>query len=123
MFGRAVSVKINVTKAYTGVGTLTFQFVKRCLQGGTFLIYSAEVNLKTLGERVITVSGATGSQTGDTLGSIADTFFTNVNGVAKLSRNVSGESEADWPEFTLEVITDQGFPAASSSARARIRVR
>jgi hypothetical protein len=125
VFGAPVSIKVNVTRAYTGASTLNMSYAHRCVTSGALAFNTVLVNLKILGERVLTPAGNTGAQSLDTLPSQASVEFLGSGfGIVKLSRDISGESSADWPEFTLEVITDQGLstaPVAVVPLRFRLR--
>ena len=129
MFGFIQSIKFNVTKAYTGAqGTLNAglgQFFVNLYIAGVQNQYNPRINVKVVGERVITPSGVTGAQTGDqnlSFGSVPawiDAGFSPV-----LSANINAESASVWPEFTIEMITDQGFstgPIAVAPLRLRLR--
>lgn len=128
VFGRLAHIKVNVTKAYTGVQsnltlTLGGQF-------GTWVINSdwtgsrhqtSRVNLKVTGERVLDASGVTGSQTGDNnLSSFSGNIWLPLNfgfgvyiGNGSSPVNISGEDPSVWPSVTVEVLTDQEIPAAA----------
>lgn len=129
MVGNIQSIKFNVTKIYTGaVGTLTAGLAQSQLFlmiNGVWTAYNPRINVKVLGERVITIAGVTGTQTGDqnlSFGSSAAWIAGGFDTV--LSSNISGESSSVWPSFTIEMITDQGFslefPAAVPSFRLRL---
>jgi hypothetical protein len=129
MVGAIQSIKFNVTKAYTGVqGTLTAGLSQSQIQlmiNGAWTSYAPRINMKILGERVITPSGVTGTQSGDsnlTLGSLPAWIGGGFD--PSMSVSISGEAESTWPEFTIEMITDQGFstgPVAVVPLRLRLR--
>lgn len=123
--GRLIHIKVNVVTPYTGVaGTLNLTIGG---QFGTYVInedmtqnryQDSRVNLKVAGERVITPSGVTGAQTGDTnLSNFASALWLPVlsgfgawigNGSGTV--DISGESAGVRPSVTVEVLTDQEIP-------------
>jgi hypothetical protein len=137
MLGNLVSIKVNVTKAYTGVASfLNTNFNTnrnmKCVMGGSLATFGYAINLKILGERVFTVGSSTGVQSGDTLfingSSQATTVIPSsvwMNGIAfnmALSSDISGEDPSVWPEYTMEMITDQGMiPTGVVPLRLRLR--
>jgi hypothetical protein len=116
--GHIVSIKVNVTQAYTGVqSTLTAGlggfFVQTYQTGDSdwSTSYNPRFNLKTTGERVIQIGSTTGTQTGDSgLGLSVETWMNDYQ--MSVSQDISGEDPSVWPEFTIEIITDQGFPSS-----------
>jgi hypothetical protein len=128
MVGYIQSIKVNVTKIYTGaVGTLTAGLAQSQLFlmiNGVWTAYNPRINVKVLGERVITIAGVTGTQTGDqnlSFGSVAAWIAAGFDTV--LSSNITGESSSVWPSFTIEMITDQGFPLEVPTAVVPLRLR
>lgn len=124
--GNLVSLKINVTRAYAGASALSLQFNLRYMTGdfqtGTYVFYAGTVNLKTTGERVIQLNGvSSGSLSGDSLSSFPSTAWLCSSMQPQMSRGITGESSSDAPAFTVEVITDQGFPGAVIPLRLRLR--
>lgn len=126
MWGYIQSIKFNVTRAYTGAqGTLTAglgQFFTWLNINDTWTQYNPRINMKVLGERVITVGSVTGTQSGDSnlsLGSSPAWISDGFDPV--LSANISGESSSVWPEFTIEMITNQGFPTLVAPLRLGTR--
>lgn len=125
LMGRLVHIKVNVITPYTGIaGTLQLTIGG---QFGTWTIatdgtptrfQTCRVNLKVAGERVITPSGVTGSQSGDTnLSSLAADIwlpnngnFGNYIGNGTSAVDISGESVSVYPSVTVEVLTDQEIP-------------
>jgi hypothetical protein len=129
LLGRLVHLKVNVTQPYTGsAGTLNLTIGG---QFGCWLLHpdmtwsrpqNSRINLKVAGERVITPSGVTGTQTGDTNLSafaVADVWMPNNfgfgvyigNGSSPV--NISGEDPSVYPSVTVEILTDQEIPAAA----------
>lgn len=126
MHGSVQSLKINVTKAYTGVGSLTAgigQFGVGTYQGGSVVFYNPRVNLKVLGERVIAVGSTTGTQSGDTNLDLSVPAWVVGSIFSVMSRDISGEPSGDYPEYTIEMITDQGFPVEVPAAVMPLRFR
>jgi len=130
MVGFIQSLKINVTKIYTGAisGTLTAglaQFQVFLFINGAWVAYNPRINVKQLGERVILAGGSvTGSQVGDSGLSLGSSpAWIGAGFSALLSSSISGESQSTWPEFTIEMITDQGIPSAVPAAVAPLRLR
>lgn len=128
LMGRLVHIKVNVLTPYTGAaGTLNLTIGG---QNGSWVINSdwtatrhqtSRVNLKVAGERVITPSGVTGAQSGDTNLSnfAADLWMPYTTGFGAYIGNsgapvdISGESAGVRPIVTVEVLTDQEIPAAA----------
>lgn len=129
MYGFIQSIKFNVTKAYTGAGTLNAglgQFRVYLYINGVQTEYNPRINVKILGERVILADGSvTGTQSLDAnLSFGSEPAWIDGGFDPVFSRNINSESSADWPEFTIEMITDQGFytgPTAVVPLRFRLR--
>jgi hypothetical protein len=128
VMGRLVHIKVNVVTPYTGsAGTLNLTLGG---QFGTWLLHpdwtqtrpqTSRINLKVAGERVITPSGVTGTQTGDTNLSafaVADVWMPNNFGFGVYIGNgssavdISGEDPSVRPSVTVEILTDQEIPDA-----------
>jgi hypothetical protein len=115
MIGNLVSLKVNVTQAYTGAQSTcllhpTSEFGAPLITAGADSGWLPKVNLKITGERVFTPGNAmTGGQTGD-----VDAIFP-VDGWLVGSfhpffvADMSGDDPGELPIVTIEVITDQGF--------------
>jgi hypothetical protein len=127
IWGRLVSIKINVTKPYTGSkATLNLEALG---QFGTFVLNpdfsqsrpDPTINMKIAGERVITPAAMTGKQSGDSLTASWGTpawvswnvWFTQA-GV--FLPDLSADDPTTWPSVTIEIITDQGFPNTGTNA-------
>jgi hypothetical protein len=138
MLGNLVSIKINVIRAYSGVqGTLTAGLNTnnnvKGVQSGSLITFGPRVNLKIIGERVWTIGSTTGLQSGDTLsrnGSnvpgatiTAPIWMSGIRFGPALSATISGEDPSVWPEYTVEIITDQGIPAETPTAIVPLRWR
>ena len=129
IYGNVVSIKINVTKAYTGVqgtfnvGFSQFDNLAVAVNKTSMSTYGPRVNLKITGERVITVGSTTGAQSGDSGLDISSPSW--IASAMKISTNqdITGESSALWPSFTVEIITDQEMPPAIPAAVAPLRLR
>jgi hypothetical protein len=129
IYGNIVSIKINVTKAYTGVqgtfnvGLSQFDNLSVAVNKTSMSTYGPRVNLKVLGERIITVGSTTGTQSGDSGLNISSPTWISAAMRISTSQNITGESAALWPTFTVEVITDQEIPAITSASSAKVRFR
>jgi hypothetical protein len=113
VWGTLVSLKVNVTQAYTGVqGTLTLNALGQF--GATALTtdyteqsdYDPVINLKIAGERIITVDAVTGNQSGDAITAPGAIWFGGQNS-PYISADISGESSALWPIVSVEIVADQ----------------
>lgn len=140
-FGSIVSIKVNVITPYTGASsTLIMTFSQfnnlNTVQSDAYASYGPKFNLKIAGERVITIGSTTGAQSGDTglnlsvptwlqpTGGGFAPFIGNGSGTAIDIATVDSGDTSKYPEFTIEVITDQGFPAAPVAvAPLRLRLR
>jgi hypothetical protein len=129
MIGNVTSLKVNVTKVYDGVSSLNLVFELRYMTGdtqtGTYAFYAGVINLKAPGERVMLLNGVTtGAQTGDSNLNFPATAWVCNQMIPKMSRDITAEASGDAPEFTVELITDQGFPAAPTAVvPLRLRLR
>lgn len=120
LWGELVSLRINVTRPYTGslytVGQSMMRFAKfdngivyyrasnTIAQIGTSLL----VNTRVAGERLITPTAVTGAQSGDILAPPG--LFTNVEAVNPgWSSDMSAEAEPLRPIVEWEMICDQGY--------------
>ncbi len=132
IFGWLDQLRINVTRAYTGVqGTLKLQIHTLGVYDAsrTWLNafpaaefhYSVFVNLKTVGDRIIAEAGNSGTQTGDDLPTIpAGSIWYSSGGGVTLSYNadISAEDPSLWPIWELTFTTDHDLPSASVIAEA-----
>lgn len=133
LLGNLVSIKVNVTKIYTGVAANVFMHlnafdIQPFLVDGVYAALGWGFNLKQLGERIIlptdTVSNST-QKTGDSnliVPSWSDSLWMNSTGTGYVLKNtaaynsgslvtISGEDPSVWPEVTVEITTDQNiFP-------------
>lgn len=115
ILGKIISIKVNVTKAYTGAGTLNMGFSQHDntflapVGGSDYFTYGPRFNLKVTGERVIQIGSTTGAQSGDTNLNLSTDMWIDATPGASMSRDISAENSADWPSFTIEWVTDQGF--------------
>jgi hypothetical protein len=71
---------------------------------------------------------SSGAKTGDTLTAFPANAWLCQGTQPQLSRDITSETAADWsdglpPSFTVEVITDQGFPAETPTAVVPLRFR
>lgn len=129
ILGNVTSIKINVTKAYTGVQSTLNVGVSQfdnltVVVGGALSTYTPRVNLKIVGERIISTGSTTGNQTGDSNLNIGSTMWLTRPMKISTNQNITGEDPSVYPEFTVEIITDQGFytgPVAVAPLRLRLR--
>jgi hypothetical protein len=113
IWGTIVSVKINVTKPYTGTQpTLTLNAlgpygIAAISPDGSQTGLSAAINLKIAGERDIFPSSVIGTQSGDII-SVPGPMWFQLGYSPTVSADISGESPSVWPTVTIEIITNQG---------------
>lgn len=120
MWGNLSSLSINVTTAYTGAGSLAFnlsQFgnwnVLESAPTYTEVNYGPAVNAKVAGNRVITLSGVTGTQSGDGGLAVPDAvqtwFQQQAQSAPQYSADVSASCPgAGCPSITVIMQTNQG---------------
>lgn len=113
-WGSLVSLRVNVTRAYTGsLSNLRVNiggpFQAVTINPDTLAVYlwAPIVDLKVGGERIITPSGNTGVQSGDTLATV-NALWLMQGVVPTLSADISGEASNLWPIYTVELFTNQG---------------
>jgi len=125
MWGRFKYIKVTVTTPYTGAtGTVTATLgnsnnggikVSDSMPATAFL---PVINLKVAGVRIFDATAGTypvswtGAQSGDTLPSQTEALWCGSNFIMNMT-DVSAESPAVWPEFTVEFVTDQGIASSS----------
>jgi hypothetical protein len=135
MWGTITSIKVNVVTPYTGTwGSLKYRQSEFnnwpiTQADGTTYMMDLRIDVRTAGLRVITPSGNTGIQAGDTVPTLA--VGDRMGGVSNNSpvyenggtvRDVSGEGLG--PFLSVEIITDQGIvnlPTAVVPLRLRLR--
>jgi hypothetical protein len=115
-------IKVTVTTAYTGIAS-TFRVTVFPGWGIDPTNYGVAnnlqflVNLRTTGTRILDLTGSpsypvnwTGAVAGDTLPAQTKDYWLGGNFFIVISdADISGESPAVWPQFTIEAITDQGL--------------
>jgi len=120
MWGKLVSIKINVTKPYTGIlSSLSLQAMDTFTikqSDNTWYRYTPMIDLKTVGERVITPAGVTGAQPGDSALGLPGPVTLTGNVGPLYPNDISSESSSVWPVVTIEIQTDQGIVATSSGS-------
>lgn len=138
VIGNLKSLGISVPRAYAGAGSLSFNVgpswpVLNATNNSTLtssdvgtIFYTAAVNAKASGLRTVTLSGVTGSQSGDsglTVPDSSQTWFTGANAGAGpgFSADVSGID----PNVSVTVTwqTDQYFPTSQSATTLGLRLR
>lgn len=119
-WGLVSEISINVTNASTTGGALSFKLSQ--FDNWQFLVsslttsnYAATVNAKTAGNRVITLSGETGTQTGDSGLAVPDATVSWLEGGSNSGAIFSSDVSADCPgagcpSVTVTITTDQGIP-------------
>jgi hypothetical protein len=116
LWGRIVSAKVTVSQAYTGAQPSLlanpFTPLRQLNPDGTASNWNPTFDLKTVGTRTITASSVVGAAGADSITIPGDIWFCEDQPVT-VNHDVSGESSALWPIVTIEVQTDQGFPAAA----------
>lgn len=122
VWGRLTSLKINVVQAYSGaaLGLLRmsrFANFPVILPDYSTSTYGPVINLKIAGERIITPSGVTGTQTGDTGLALPNAlaWFTG-----DMTPYIDGDLSAGTMFVTIEYIMDQGV-IKDSSTRLSLR--
>jgi len=80
--------------------------------------YTPMIDLKTVGERVVTPAGVTGAQPGDFALSLPGpvTLTGNVGPLMGYPNDISSEPSSVWPVVTIEIQTDQGIVATSTGS-------
>jgi hypothetical protein len=113
IWGTVVSVKINVTKPYTGAqATLTLNAlgpygISAIGRDGSQTGLNPAINLKIAGERDIFPSSVVGTQSGDII-SVPGVMWFEAGYAPTVSADISRESPSVWPTVTIEITTDQG---------------
>jgi hypothetical protein len=113
IFGKPVSLKINVTKPYTGsvyqnaTGQMVTFYVK---PDNSVDVWWPGINLKIAGERIITPTGITcngapGGCAGDSIGTMPTWITLSEWSVP----DMTGDPSSAWPTVTYEWKTDQEF--------------
>jgi hypothetical protein len=123
MRGDLVSLKLNVTKAFTGTGACklclfsttnypsSIAFVNTAGSGS--VTWAPQFDLRSTGERVCTLTGTTGAAAGDVNPTVTAgaRWWTSGDAIAyRLSNSIAAQDPSTYPEFTLEIILDQGIP-------------
>jgi hypothetical protein len=118
-WGKLVSIKIDVTKPYTG--SKPSLDVEALGQFGSFVLnpngsiseIDPTINLKVAGERDITPTSVTGLQSGDNISAPGPITFTgSLNAFMGLNgtlADISSDDPSTWPSVSIEIVTDQGF--------------
>jgi hypothetical protein len=117
LWGRLVSMKLNVATPYTGPANpatlnVTGQFgYPTILANGATYQYVPVLDLKSSGVRVVTPSSVSGQASGDSNLSVPETVWFTGNTVPHMNIDLSGASPEVWPTITVEIMTDQGVVA------------
>jgi hypothetical protein len=112
IWGQPTTITFNVTTPYTGAtSTVKMELSSYSVKSNNSgQIYNPFINLKIAGSRVITPSGVTGQQSGDSGLALPDsvsTWFADVASQA-VTPSISAENPGTWPTITIEINTDQG---------------
>jgi hypothetical protein len=118
VYGQLVKIRINVLQAYTGAQSslnLRNQFCNYINSSNTVTAFAISVNCKIAGERVIQLSGVTGTQSGDSIFTpdSVQTWFHNGALFLGFDQDISGDNVEKWPIVEVEAMTDWG-PMANS---------
>jgi hypothetical protein len=118
-WGKLVSIKIDVTKPYTG--SKPSLDLEALGQFGSFVLnpdgsisrIDPTINLKAAGERYITSTSVTGLQPGDNISAPGPVSFTgSLNAFMGLNgtlADISSDDPSTWPSVSIEIVTDQGY--------------
>jgi hypothetical protein len=118
-WGKLVSIKIDVTKPYTG-GKPSLD-LEALGQFGSFVLnpdgsisrIDPTINLKAAGERYITSTSVTGLQPGDNISAPGPvSFIGSLNAFMGLNgtlADISSDDPSTWPSVSIEIVTDQGY--------------
>jgi hypothetical protein len=118
IWGKIESVKIDVTKAYSGpTGVVTMQLINNYvtkISDTSLVVFTPTINLKVTGSREFTSDNGypaswTGAQSGDTMPSAVTEPVWSGAGLLMQMVDISGEDPSTWPQFTVEMKTDQGI--------------
>lgn len=113
LWGNIVSIKINVTQA-ADPGNANARLRLSQFNNYPFILsdgsvnntWAPQINMKITGERVITPSGVTGTQSGDSDLTMPASLMWSVSSIGPYNvDNLTGTP----PEVSIEIITDQGF--------------
>lgn len=119
VWGKLVKISINVTKPYTGSrSTLTMnplgQFYYPVVKSdGTEFSYVPAIDLKQVGERIITPTGVTGQKSTDSNLAVSEAVWFTKEISPFLGADISAEPSSVWPTVTIEIITDQSISTSS----------
>lgn len=117
LWGTLSSVSINVVKAYSGTGALSFHLSQFdnwpvIISGGSASYFGPSVDVRQLGNRIITPSGVTGSFSTDVGLSVGQAvwFTGSSNSGPQYSADVSSNCPGPGcPSVTVVIQTDQGI--------------
>ena len=124
--GRLVSLKINVTKPYTGTQpSLIFKPMGRSGSNtikpdDSAMRYDPSINLKVAGERDVFPRVVVGQQSGDSNLSIPGPIWFAESYAPYMATDISGENPGTWPTVTIEITTDQSEDAGRRSPLAKL---
>jgi hypothetical protein len=114
VWGNLVTLKMNVTKAYSGgERKVTFYPLGRYFwttksSDGSLYSYAPIIDLKAVKERVVTPNSVTGSQPGDAVPSAPEAPLWFGDAIQPhMNADITRENPSVWPSVTVEIITDQ----------------
>lgn len=115
LWGKLVSMKVNVATPYTGVASSAtfnvagqFHYATIEASGATY-DYVPVIDLKSPGVRLVTPSSTTGQAIGDAALTVPEAVWFSGSTVPHMNADMSAESSAVWPTITVEITTDQGI--------------
>jgi hypothetical protein len=114
IWGKMVSVKLNVTSAYIGTPNPLMleaiaQFGTQVIKSdGSFTYYDPFINWSIAGERDVTPSGVTGQRSGDSGLPVPEAVWFANTVAPSLTTNI-GSCVSACPAITIEIATDQGI--------------
>lgn len=124
MKGTLVSIKVNVTKAYTGIHTPLLMSFNGPFYIDGFLYtlgWNPQFDVGATGARTITPSAVTGSTGSDNMGSAPGSIWLLDDQMRPVfNSDISGENPSVYPTYEVEFITDQGIQPAPSPTSPQI---
>lgn len=114
IWGRIISIRVNVTRSYTGgqancrlhLGGQNGNIPVIHANGAAGFDFDFTINCKIAGERIITAASITGGQSGDTATPPGNIWFMNVIS-PKVTDNISGDTSLQKPMVTVTIETNQ----------------
>ena len=114
IWGKLNTLRVNVIRAYTGAQPSALLHVGApgddasvIDSSGGYTHYGPIVNTKIVGQRLITPTTVSGSQSGDVLGGAPGTISFTDNIQPFLNADMSGDTNDQKPIIEVEILTDQ----------------